>query len=256
MLAILLLAAIAALAFMTYQPFHGKGYGAVVVKIPQGASAGDIGDLLAQNASCDSGFFFALRARLEGDRSKLGAGTYTLKKSMPYKEALAALTQAPKAAPTIDVTLPEGPSRRELAPRVRAAGVRGNYVKASARSPLLNPRTYGAPRGTGASRASCSRHVRAAEPDGDRRAARRRAAAELQAPVRQGRPQAGPPQAPLPLRRPHHRLDDRARGARARDRRLICAVIYNRLQQEHPARDRRHAALPPEQLDRPLRSPS
>jgi uncharacterized YceG family protein len=148
LLAILLLAAIAVLAFMTYQPFHGKGYGAVVVKVPPGASARDIGDMLANNGVVDSGFFFALRARLEGDRSKLRAGTYTLKKSMPYKDALAALTQAPKAAPTIDVTLPEGPSRRELAPRVKAAGVRGDYVQASVRSRLLNPRTYGAPKST------------------------------------------------------------------------------------------------------------
>ncbi|HEY3186799.1 MAG TPA: endolytic transglycosylase MltG, partial [Solirubrobacteraceae bacterium] len=147
-LAILLLAGIAVIAFMTYQPFHGKGYGAVVVKIPEGSSAGDIGDLLARNNVVDSGFFFELRARLAGDRGKLRAGTYTLKKSMPYKDALAALTQAPKSAPTIDVTLPEGPSRRELAPRVKAAGVRGDYVKASAKSSLLNPRTYGAPKGT------------------------------------------------------------------------------------------------------------
>ncbi|HEY7622918.1 MAG TPA: endolytic transglycosylase MltG [Solirubrobacteraceae bacterium] len=148
LLALLLVAAIAVAAFMTYQPFHGKGYGAVVVKIPPGASAKDIGDLLADNDVVDSGFFFALRARLAGDRGKLRAGTYTLKKSMPYKDALAALTQAPTAAPTIDVTLPPGPSRRELAPRVKAAGVRGDYVKASVRSKLLNPRTYGAPKGT------------------------------------------------------------------------------------------------------------
>jgi UPF0755 protein len=148
MLAILLLAGIAVVAFMTYQPFHGKGYGAVVVKIPEGSSAGDIGNLLADNGVVDSGFFFALRARLAGDRGKLRAGTYTLKKSMPYKDALGALTQAPTAAPTIDVTLPEGPSRRELAPRVKAAGVRGDYVKASAKSTLLNPRAYGAPKRT------------------------------------------------------------------------------------------------------------
>jgi UPF0755 protein len=148
LLTILALAAVAVFAFMLFQPFHGKGYDAVVVKIPPGASAGEIGDLLAKNDVVESGFFFALRARISGDRSKLRAGTYTLKRSMPYSEALAALTQAPSAAPTIDVTLPEGPSRRELAPRVKAAGVRGNYVTASARSSVLKPRSYGAPKGT------------------------------------------------------------------------------------------------------------
>jgi UPF0755 protein len=145
---ILLLAAIAVFAVMLYQPFHGKGYDAVVVTIPQGASTAEIGDLLASKDVVESGFFFEIRARLGGDRGKLRAGTYTLKKSMPYGDALAALTAAPTAAPTIDITLPEGPSRKELAPRVKAAGVRGDYVTASARSGLLDPRDYGAPKGT------------------------------------------------------------------------------------------------------------
>src|SRR5919205_120963 len=43
---------------------------------------------------------------------------------------------------------PEGRGRREEAPLVRKAGVRGSYLKASARSKRLNPRAYGAPRGT------------------------------------------------------------------------------------------------------------
>jgi cell division protein YceG involved in septum cleavage len=66
-----------------------------VVKIPPGSSAGDIGKLLSSRDVVESGFFFALRARVEGDRGKLQAGTYTLKRSMPYKDALAALSQAP-----------------------------------------------------------------------------------------------------------------------------------------------------------------
>jgi peptidoglycan lytic transglycosylase G len=145
---ILLLAAIAVFAVMLYQPFHGKGYDAVVVTIPQGASTAEIGDLLASKDIVESGFFFEIRARLGGDRGKLRAGTYTMKKSMPYGDALAALTAAPASAPTIDITLPEGPSRKELAPRVKAAGVRGDYVTASASSGLLDPRDYGAPKGT------------------------------------------------------------------------------------------------------------
>ena len=68
---------------------------------------------------------------------------------MPYKDALAALTLAPKAAPTIDVTLPEGPSRRELAPRVtpRPACAAATSRPATARG-CSTPRTYGAPKGT------------------------------------------------------------------------------------------------------------
>ena len=148
LLLVLALAAVVVFGFLLFQPFHGKGYDAVVVKVPPGSSAREIGDLLSSKGVVESGFFFALRARVSGDRGKLRAGTYTMQRSMPYKDALAALTLAPKSAPTIDVTLPEGPSRRELAPRVAQAGVRGSYVKASERSSLLSPRTYGAPKAT------------------------------------------------------------------------------------------------------------
>jgi uncharacterized YceG family protein len=145
---ILFLAAIAVFAVLLFQPFHSKGYDAVVVRIPPGSSTSEIGDLLAAKGIVDSGFFFEVRARLGGDRGKIRAGTYTLKKSMSYSDALAALTASPKAAPTIDITLPEGPSRSELAARVKQAGIRGSYVAASARSGLLDPRDYGAPKGT------------------------------------------------------------------------------------------------------------
>jgi peptidoglycan lytic transglycosylase G len=148
LLALLIVIGVAVFGYFLYQPFHGKGFGAVTVTVPPGSGASQIGDLLASKGVVQSSFFFSLRARLAGDRGKLRAGTYHLKQSMPYGEALAALTTAPKAAATIDVTLPEGPSRRELAPIVRRAGVHGSYRRASARSPKLNPRNYGAPRGT------------------------------------------------------------------------------------------------------------
>ena len=144
----LLVAVIVVLAVLLFQPFHGHGQGTVRVRIPPGAGADQIGDLLAQAGVVDSGFFFSLRARLSGDRSKLREGTYTLRRDMSYAEALDRLTTPPAAAPVVDVTLPEGPSRREIAPRVRAAGVRGSYLEASRRSSRLSPRDYGAPRST------------------------------------------------------------------------------------------------------------
>src|SRR6185437_4967909 len=57
LLVILALAAVAVFAFMLYQPFHGKGYDAVVVKVPPGASAADIGKLLSSKGVVESGFF-------------------------------------------------------------------------------------------------------------------------------------------------------------------------------------------------------
>jgi len=126
------------------QPFKGEGSGRVVVRVPAGASAGDIGTLLAAKDVIASKFFFELRARLSGDRSKLRAGTYVLKKDMSYSAALTALTSAPKAAATVTITIPEGRSIRETVPLVRQAGLHGGYVKAARTRALL--RRAGAPR--------------------------------------------------------------------------------------------------------------
>ena len=141
-------AAAAAFAFLLFQPFHHDGSRAVVVRIAPGLGAKQIGDELADRGVVRSGFFFALRARLRGDRDKLRSGTYTLQKDMSYASALDVLTTPPKAAPVMNVTLPEGPGRRELAARVRAAGVVGSYLAATRRSKLLDPHAYGAPKRT------------------------------------------------------------------------------------------------------------
>ena len=62
---------------------------------------------------------------------------------MSYAGAIAVLTTNPGTAPTINVTIPEGRSRRETAPLVKQAGVSGDYLTASAGPP---PRELGAPR--------------------------------------------------------------------------------------------------------------
>ena len=145
---VLLVAGVAVVAWLLFQPFKGEPSGSVRVVIPPGATASQIGDRLARAGVVDSGFFFDLRTRLSGHRGDLRAGTYTLEHGMTYGAAIDALTTAPTAAPVVNVTLPEGPSRRELAPAVRRAGVRGDYLRASRRSDRLDPRAYGAPRRT------------------------------------------------------------------------------------------------------------
>ncbi|MEA2249194.1 MAG: hypothetical protein QOH46_3723, partial [Solirubrobacteraceae bacterium] len=150
-IALLALAAVVAVGvflYLVYEPAHGPGHGQVQVRIPEGATASQIGDILEQRGVVDSGFFFSLRARLSGQREHLRSGRYTLRESMPYDAALVALTTAPKAVPILNVTLPEGPSRREAAPLVRRAGVRGDYLAATRRSSRLRPRDYGAPSST------------------------------------------------------------------------------------------------------------
>jgi uncharacterized YceG family protein len=129
-----------------FQPFKGDGEGEVGVRIPAGASADQIGDLLADRDVVSSGFFFSLRAALAGKRSELRSGTIRLARGMSYGAALDALTTAPKAAATFKVTLPEGRSRREMAPLAEQAGVRGSYIKAARSSPTFDPSDYRAPK--------------------------------------------------------------------------------------------------------------
>jgi uncharacterized YceG family protein len=150
------LAAIAALGVAlymidaTFQPFHGAPHGAVRVTVPPGASAGQIGDILERHGVVDSGTFFEIDATVTGRRGRLRPGTYTLPLGMSYGDAIEALMQGPKAkvVKTFTVTIPEGPSRREVAPLIARSGIRGNYLKASGAPWVLRRvRRLGAPRG-------------------------------------------------------------------------------------------------------------
>jgi uncharacterized YceG family protein len=123
------------------------------VTIPSGANAGQIGDILAAKQVIGSSTWFELNATLSGDRGKLRPGTYTLKRNMKNADVVAALTAIPKAkkaAPTVRLTLVEGPSRTENAPVVdKSKKVVGSYAKASSsKATLQRIRTLGAPKGT------------------------------------------------------------------------------------------------------------
>ena len=78
---------------------------------------------------------------------------------------------------------------------------------------------------------------------GPRRTTWSRAARRLRAEHRRGRPRLRQGEEPDPLRRPDHRLDDRARDPGARGAPSSRAVIYNRLEAGMPAGDRRHDPL-------------
>jgi peptidoglycan lytic transglycosylase G len=153
-LAVLALAAIGFALYAinaTFQPFHGEGSGAVRVKIPTGADAGQIGDLLEAKGVVDSSRFFMLNATFTGRRGGLRPGTYTLRKGMTNGAAIAALSKGPKVkvVKTTNVTIPEGPSIREEAPKIDKASFTGSYAKAAnAPKTLKAVRTLGAPKGT------------------------------------------------------------------------------------------------------------
>jgi UPF0755 protein len=148
LLAGLLAAVAAAIVFLVvavFEPFKGDGGEELRIRVPAGLGAGGVGDLLAERGVVSSGLLFEIRATLEGKRGDLRSGTYVLREGMGNGAALAVLTDTGNAAPVISVVVPEGPSRREVAPVVAEQGVRGSYLKASISSPNLNPRRYGAP---------------------------------------------------------------------------------------------------------------
>ena len=119
----------------TFQPFHGDGEGRVAVTIPENSDAAAVGKLLEEQGVIDSARFFELHATISGDRGDLRPGRYNLQKGMKNGAVIDALTtvpETPKAAETVDVTLIEGPSRKENAPVVDDSGkVEGEYARAS-----------------------------------------------------------------------------------------------------------------------------
>jgi UPF0755 protein len=115
------------------------------VTIPPHSGAREIGDLLARDGVVSSGFFFYLRAKLDGDSSNLYPGTYHLKLDMSYGQALKVLTTPPPRIPTTNVTIVPGETRAQVDARLRAEGVAGSYAAATRSSPVLRPTWYRAP---------------------------------------------------------------------------------------------------------------
>lgn len=149
--ALILLALAAAVVWFVvelFQPVGGSPHGHVTVTIPANATAGQIGDQLAHAGVIGSGFFFDLRATLDGKRSDLRSGTYQLQEGMSYSAVLKALTTPPTAAKVTNITIIEGRTRAQINDLLRAQGVPGSYFVATRHSPLINFAAYGAPRRT------------------------------------------------------------------------------------------------------------
>ena len=131
-----------------FQPFAGQGHGRVIVVIPKDSSASTVGSILARDGVVSSGFFFDIRALVEGKRGELHSGRFLLRHEESYAAAIAALSKPPPAAIPVKVVIPEGENRLQIAELAAADGLTGGYAAASVHSPLLDPATYGAPRDT------------------------------------------------------------------------------------------------------------
>jgi UPF0755 protein len=142
---VLILAGIGWFLVSLLQPFKGEGGKPVRVTIPQGSSLSQIADRLERSGVIDDAGFFQLRARLTGHSGDLRPGSYELRHDMSFAAALDVLQEGVPPN-VVQVSIPEGLSRKEIAPLTE--GLRGSYVKATRRSHSLDPRDYGARRPT------------------------------------------------------------------------------------------------------------
>jgi UPF0755 protein len=131
-----------------FQPFAGAGNGRVIVDIPRGASASQIGSILARRGVVSSAFFFEVRTLIEGRRGDLHSGRFALKHDMSYAAAIDALSKPPPALIAIKLVVPEGFTRMQIARLAAEDDLAGDYLRAALSSPQLSPTRYGAPRGT------------------------------------------------------------------------------------------------------------
>jgi len=130
-----------------FQPFAGDGQGgeAVSVEIPEGASAGEIATILDEKGVITSARLFEWRLKLAGKSDDVQADTYTLASGMSYGAAIDRLTGEVSSG-LITVTIPEGLSRDQIASDVLPEGVSSDeYVQLTDTPPKgFDPAQYGA----------------------------------------------------------------------------------------------------------------
>lgn len=94
----------------------------VEVEIPEGASASQIADLLAEEGVIGSPLAFKLLARFDDRVSRLQAGTYELEGGMSVGEVMEVLSEGPPPPDSFRVTIPEGWTVEQILERLAEAG--------------------------------------------------------------------------------------------------------------------------------------
>ncbi len=144
-LALVLVGALVAwflIAFFQPPPFDpGNGSGEVIVNVPEGATASDVSDLLSKNDVVSNGTLFEWRLKLAGDTDKILPGRYVLAHNMSYGAAIDKLTGS---GGKVNVTIPEGEDRVQIAATIKDLGLSGDYLAASKSFKGFNPNKYGA----------------------------------------------------------------------------------------------------------------
>ena len=157
LLVLVLAAAVVWFLVELFQPIHGSPHGQVTVTIPAHSTASQIGDELANAGVVSSGFFFELRATLDGKRGELLSGTYHLQQGMTYSSVLKVLSTPPTAAKVTNITIIEGRTRAQINDLLRSQGVARQLLRRH--PPLAADQLRGLRRAPAARRtwrASCS----------------------------------------------------------------------------------------------------
>src|SRR4051794_2836911 len=129
-------------AFFQPPPFDpGDGSGEAIVTVPEGATGSDVADLLSENNVISNATLFEWRLKLSGDSDKILPGRYVLAHNMSYGSAIDRLTSS---GGQINVTIPEGEDRTQIAATVKDLGLSGDYLAASKSFKGFDPNKYGA----------------------------------------------------------------------------------------------------------------
>jgi len=130
------------IAFFQPPPFDpGNGSGEAIVTVPEGATASEVSDLLTKNDVVSNGTLFEWRLKLAGDTGKILPGRYVMAHNMSYGAAIDKLTSA---GGKVNVTIPEGEDRTQIAATIKGLGLSGDYLAASKSFKGFDPNKYGA----------------------------------------------------------------------------------------------------------------
>ena len=80
----------------------------VLILIPHGSSASEVGELLADHSIIPSAFGFKVYLKIHGEDPNIKAGKYRLHEGLDVEDALAALEGPPLGSKYVTVTFPEG----------------------------------------------------------------------------------------------------------------------------------------------------
>jgi UPF0755 protein len=130
------------IAFFQPPPFDpGNGSGEAIISVPEGATASEVSDLLSKNDVVSNGTLFEWRLKLAGETGNILPGRYVMAHNMSYGAAIDQLTSS---GGKVNVTIPEGEDRTQIAATIKDLGLSGDYLAASKSFKGFDPNKYGA----------------------------------------------------------------------------------------------------------------